>query len=245
MLGRKHKANDGKMRKTYDIFVHPSIPEEVVLNTVPIRSDGWCGFRTIAHHVKGNQDAYMDVKRDMLAYLRENKPMYHERYVNLRDCLDDMEKILRYGIDNPEDSTCWCPSQYWFKTPEFSQLAADTFGRPVAIYPDNDRKKPDSDEYAFKPLLHVPFNGPKKGQTRPILMQHVNNCHWSTMDLKRGGATMTWRILHQLCIQAHKTKGKDARHLRKIVWRPFLTIDKGCDENENEEKDVTFVIVDG
>lgn len=46
-------------RHDLDFFVHPDIPRENVVSTLPIKSDGFyfCGFRVIAYRVKkGDQD---------------------------------------------------------------------------------------------------------------------------------------------------------------------------------------------
>ncbi|PHZ09548.1 uncharacterized protein RHIMIDRAFT_246140 [Rhizopus microsporus ATCC 52813] len=55
-------VNNEKKKKKYDdensfeFFVHPEIPRECIPETVDVGADGFCGFRSLATNIKGNQD---------------------------------------------------------------------------------------------------------------------------------------------------------------------------------------------
>lgn len=208
----RHRA-----KQLLPFFVHPTIPHSIITKPIIIIGDGWCGFRVIAHWVKNNQDAYIDVKKDMLACFMENKQIYQKHFKGLIRSNEQIEQILSYGIGNAEDAACFCPTVYWFRSPECVQIAADTYRRPIAVYPDNDRKKPGSEEYAYAPLLYVPFKGPTQEKSSPIIMQHSNGNHWVTVDIKRR-LKMEWPCISSSEIKAYKSMGNSG-NLRKTIRR--------------------------
>ena len=166
-------------------FVYPSIPRENIEHCVDIKGDGFCGYRTIAYHTEGSQDAFMEVKKKMLNCFRINKSVYEKHYRYMRESLPIIEEALAYGAENSIPRT-FCPVEYWFTIPHFAQVAADTYKRPVAVYTDNITKKPNSDDFVLEPLMYVPFQGPLLTNKEPVLiiMQLVNNNHWATIKPK-------------------------------------------------------------
>lgn len=67
----------------------------------------------------------------------------------------------------------------WLATPDCAQLAADTFGRPVAVYPSQDMQNKDEMFFpiiGFEYLHNIPL---------PLVLQNHGNTHWVTVRLKR------------------------------------------------------------
>lgn len=88
---------------TLEFFVHPSMPRECFAGTVRIKSDGYCGFRTIAYCIKGDQDAFMEVKKEMHRCFRKNKALYAKYFTSMYN-LDKIERTIAYGLDLPESN---------------------------------------------------------------------------------------------------------------------------------------------
>lgn len=126
-------------------FVHPDIPRQSIAGTVDVKSDGWCGFRTTAHAIYGDENKFWKVKEDMLACYNRNLVKY-KQHVTCMYILDEIRDTVSYGLDSigdkNENSYSTCPMEYWCFTPGCTQLAADTHRVPVAVYPDNSGPVP-------------------------------------------------------------------------------------------------------
>ena len=212
-----HYRAKNQEERTLEFFVHPNIPRENIEECVNINSDGFCGYRTIAYHTEGSQDAYMEVKKKMLNCFRANKSIYEEHYRYMRFKLSNIEEALVYGLERSIPPTS-CPYQYWFTTPYFAQIAADTYRRPIAVYTDDITKKPNSDELAYEPLMYVPFQGPLLNDREPIpiIMQFLNNNHWATIKSKGRIIRINWPIIDGYCIKAYTSMGH-TKNLRKSI----------------------------
>ncbi|OAD72852.1 hypothetical protein PHYBLDRAFT_65221 [Phycomyces blakesleeanus NRRL 1555(-)] len=149
-------------------------------------ADGWCGFRILAHLIYKDQNKFPLVKRDMLAALPKYKTLYTNTFgTDTRQ----LEKIIQHGSQldysntsntNTNSNTNFIPvcsdASMWFNTPDCAQLAADTYTRPVCVYSDN-RNTPST---TFLPFA-LPNN--KTKQRQPLIFNHVNSNHWTTVDL--------------------------------------------------------------
>lgn len=162
---------------------------------------------------KGNQDAFIEVKKEMLACLQENREFYMTYLSNEFAEIDVIEKALSFALSGEVPD--FCPSDYWFVNPGCSQIAADTYKRPVAVYSSRFNKDRYG-EYCDTPLLFLPFKEPKD-KLSPIVMQFVGRDHWSTVKIRRP-LTIEWPVIHWPLIDACKAIG-DSRDLRKHVWR--------------------------
>lgn len=206
----------------------------MVSQVVPIKGDGWCGFRSIAHAVYGDQDEYMLVKTKMYERLQAIEGVYREHFGQLMDkeYIDKLMPICQYALQDSAAAARYCPLEYWFTAPGCIQLAADTYNRPVALYPSTAERSPtDPNSYINPPLLFLPFDGPSSTSNRPlppIIMQHNNNNHWITLELKQV-RLMKWPIIERGIQLAYESSGKNPRSLRKHMWR-HLDIKKNRDD---------------
>ncbi|OAD73116.1 hypothetical protein PHYBLDRAFT_169368 [Phycomyces blakesleeanus NRRL 1555(-)] len=147
-------------------------------------ADGWCGFRVLAHLIYKDQNKFSLVKRDMLAALPKYKTLYTNTFGT---DTSQLEKIIQHGSqldysNTSNTNTNFIPvcsdASMWFNTPDCAQLAADTYTRPVCVYSDN----PNTPSTTFLPFA-LPNN--KTKQRQPLIFNHVNSNHWTTVDLSR------------------------------------------------------------
>ncbi|OAD73333.1 hypothetical protein PHYBLDRAFT_65941 [Phycomyces blakesleeanus NRRL 1555(-)] len=153
-------------------------------------ADGWCGFRVLAHLIYKDQNKFPLVKRDMLAALPKYKTLYANTFGT---DTSQLEKIIQHGSQldysntsntntNTNTNTNFIPvcsdASMWFNTPDCAQLAADTYTRPVCVYSDS----PNTPSTTFLSFA-LPNN--KTKQRQPLIFNHVNSNHWTTVDLSR------------------------------------------------------------
>ncbi|CEP17961.1 hypothetical protein [Parasitella parasitica] len=103
-----------------------------------------------------------------------NKQAYEAAYDGMCDW-NECERILK--TDHGREA--------WFLTPECSQLAADTFQRPVCVY--SDPGQTGDNFYTYLPIFERYFplpDIPVKPDTdtwyipQPIFLQNLNGVHW-------------------------------------------------------------------
>ncbi|KAI8146850.1 hypothetical protein BJV82DRAFT_368885 [Fennellomyces sp. T-0311] len=174
----------------------------------------------------------MEVKREMLHCLQRNEDIYSKHFISMYDPTR-LKDTATYGLDfipNLDGKYPACPQSYWSYTPGCTQLAADTFRIPVAVYPDTDQKL--SRRNSGPPLLYLPFEGPiPKAKPLPIVMQYISGCHWSTLQMNRA-IKMDWPVIERSIVLACQEMGQ-TKDLRKIIWR-YLSIKKAvCEDNLN------------
>lgn len=110
------------------------------------------------------------------------------------------------------------PAGCWFFTSGCSQLAADTFRLPVAVYAD--REYENNLPEMFFPLIdtdtyHRTVEGSEDATPLPIILQNIGGYHWVTFKLKRS-IKMLWprpppRAWNYFCNKL----GKDTRYTRQ------------------------------
>ncbi|OAD68182.1 hypothetical protein PHYBLDRAFT_173672 [Phycomyces blakesleeanus NRRL 1555(-)] len=126
-------------------------------------------------------------------------PKYKEIYPNTFGTdTSQLERIIRHGsqldCNNTNFNTNFIPAcsdaSMWFNTPDCAQLAADTYTRPVCVYSDN----PNTPSTTFLPFA-LPNN--KTKQRQPLIFNHVNNNHWTTVNLSRN-VSRKWPTIPEL-----------------------------------------------
>ncbi|OAD72316.1 hypothetical protein PHYBLDRAFT_169454 [Phycomyces blakesleeanus NRRL 1555(-)] len=156
-------------------------------------ADGWCGFRVLAHLIYKDQEKFPLVKRDMLATL----PKYNSIYASTFGTdVKQLEDIIKHGSDicitnsNSNFIPACLDASMWFSASDCAQLAADTYKRPVCVYSDN----PNTPSVSFLPFT-LPKNISKHQQ--PLIFNHVNNNHWTTVHLSRN-VSRKWPTIPEL-----------------------------------------------
>ncbi|KAG2216727.1 hypothetical protein INT45_013838 [Circinella minor] len=170
-------------------FVHPDIPTEcscyrldlgLVYNSSvglkTIKSDGYCGYRALALQLHGDQNQYTKVKQTMLSHLNANYEFYRDILCNGRDnIMNRVINRLEFGIIPETAHHTSCSSDYWFDALRDSQIAADAYTTPIAVFMGNTH---------WKSVLYLPFTIPSdtNRHPQPLNLFHCSN-HFSMVDL--------------------------------------------------------------
>ncbi|KAI8350397.1 hypothetical protein BD560DRAFT_230104 [Blakeslea trispora] len=183
--------------------ISAEIPSNAFTGIVDVKSDGFCGFRALDAQIFDDENEFLEVKYAMRDQLLSNYNEYLKAFGQLYD-LEACKKIVCFGIEEKIgskkttiDANTFVENRFWFMAPDCAQIAACTFGVPVAVY-DND-----SDHLTFLPVLDR-FNsanykpGPKP---LPLLMHFVNRNHWIALELKRS-IKIVWSAINSLHYQA-------------------------------------------
>ncbi|CAO3657683.1 unnamed protein product [Mucor hiemalis] len=158
--------------------------------------------------------------------------------------LERCKRVICSGIEAVAESLKLAPPEEtiqikWFCSPECSQIAADTFGVPIAVYPvgrDEDNSSiyfPVFDRQVYKPkpesipLPPVPNPGPKP---LPLVLINNFNMHWFTLKMKRS-IKVTWPRVNVVHSSAMRRAGYDDDRI-KSFWNLFLTFAKDEDQNQ-------------
>lgn len=175
-------------------------------------NNGDCGFRALAQQLTGNEDDYGNIKSAMLNHYLKWKEDYITAYPTMMNH-DDLLHILT-------------TDHAWFSTPECSQVAANTFGRPIAVYPS--RAMQGLDEMFF-PMIHFDY---PKNIPLPLVLQNHCNSHSVTVQLKRSKTPhwpipSTWHTHAVLNLLGHaddkvKTYWKRVLHFNRSVHFPLI-----------------------
>lgn len=108
-------------------------------------ADGSCEYRAISMAVYGNQNRWKEVKEQMLKIYQKYKDTL---YVNRVEDGGSFEKSLSCNLSP-------CPIQYWFNTTDCPQIAADAFGRGIAVFSKTSfNGKPFKTSSLFAVFLH-------------------------------------------------------------------------------------------
>lgn len=145
------------------------IQKDAVDDVYNPRGDGNCGFRSLAKALLGDEKFYKQVKNSMLATYSKNKQTLYKGYNHKR---------LPITLDEN--------SNEWFINFECSQIAADTYGLPIAIY--------GRQSYLFLPCNITPSQA---RSLNPIVLLYVggkgndNGNHIVWVKIKKG-AIIKW-----------------------------------------------------
>ncbi|KAI8358387.1 hypothetical protein BD560DRAFT_437686 [Blakeslea trispora] len=213
----KHKQDQDRISK--------DIPDNAYKSIIDVKSDGFCGFCALATQIFDDENEFLEVKYAMRDQLLSNFDLYCQAFGNSYD-FNACKNIICFGIEEKVgskkvmmDANTIVSRNNWFMAPDCAQIAACTFGVPVAVY-DND-----SDHLTFLPVLDR-FNsanykpGPKP---LPLLMHFVNRNHWITLELKRS-IKIVWPAINRLHYQAMANLKK--KENVKSFWNYHLTFKK-------------------
>ncbi|CAG8580980.1 4346_t:CDS:2, partial [Cetraspora pellucida] len=100
------------------------IPIDDINEVYDPKSDGNCGFRSLAVAIRGNEENWILVKLAMSGQLTKRMEIYKNWLGYDTDLLN---QILRCRASP-------CSPSLWFLSPDCAQLAADTFSVPIAIF---------------------------------------------------------------------------------------------------------------
>ncbi|KAI9310055.1 hypothetical protein BX666DRAFT_2090648 [Dichotomocladium elegans] len=155
------------------------IPRHTVDSVFNPLGDGNCGFRAIAFAVYGAEDEYEYVKKEM-----------REQFIAMQD--KDYVGYLKARIEKVLSEA----SGEWFISPECSQIAADTFGRLIAVYGSNT--------YLFLPFQTHPA---KAKSMHPIVLQLIGS-HFILVKIKED-APFQWPEVDPFRVGVMKRNGRD------------------------------------
>ncbi|KAG2215876.1 hypothetical protein INT45_003291 [Circinella minor] len=156
-------------------FVHPDIPTECSVGLKTIKSDGYCSYRALALQLHGNQIQYTKVKQTMLSHLDANYEFYRDILCNGHDnIMNRVINRLEFSITPETAQHTSCSSDYWFDALRDSQIAADAYTTPIAVFTDNTY---------WKSVLYLPFTIPSdtNRHPQPLNLFHCSN-HFSVVD---------------------------------------------------------------
>ena len=231
------KTGSSSTTKLYEGNIHSSID----LNTsiiIDVTGDGFCGFRCIANEIFGDQEQFWKVKMEMRDVLLKNAEFYRESFSDFIE-YDRLKKVVCFGIEEIVESTTinwslfvdssgqkevFAPSNCWFYSAGCTQLAADTFRRPVAAY--SDVKYENNDPVIFFPFLntshyHITNEGSDAYSPMPIILQNIGDNHWITFKIKRS-IKMLWPRPHSRFWEYATTKMGKALTFKRSLWYATL-----------------------
>lgn len=209
-------------------YVDPELPDNSYANIVDVTGDGHCGFRALSYQVYKDEGMYMEVKKQMRDVLLANYDQYVAAFGptldmesgKMRVC-SGLERVIGSNVTKAHESG----TDKWMQSPECVQVAADTFQRPVVVYP--------SAEYNGYAMTYLPvFKNkavkPFPGATPlPIVLQNVSGNHWFTFDMKRS-IKVKWPVISAAHTAAMTRLGhKD--DMIKSFWNRHLTFNKHPD----------------
>ncbi|KAI8335265.1 hypothetical protein EDC96DRAFT_568527 [Choanephora cucurbitarum] len=196
-LKEKSRAKKAMVKQEKDHRFASQISVEIPANAftgiVDVKPDGFCGFRALAAQIFDDENEFLEVKYAMRDQLLSNYDTYLKAFGQMYD-LEACKRIICFGIEEKVgskktsmDANTLVENRFWFLAPECAQIAACTFGVPVAVYDS------DNGNLTFLSVLNR-FNsanfktGPKP---LPLMMHFVNKNHWITLKTKRS-IKMTW-----------------------------------------------------
>ncbi|KAL9539758.1 hypothetical protein PS6_011068 [Mucor atramentarius] len=150
----RHNASSSSCGK----YLDSKLPRnESSIKMLDNSGEGDCDFKALAQQMYNeNESFHVSVRALMLSTLEENKEFY-------TTCFDQDPSLLNYADMKHILST----EHSWFKASGCAQIAADTFGRPIAVYPyEEDKINPGS-----SPI--------------PLILQNEGNVHWFTVVYKK------------------------------------------------------------
>ena len=121
-----------------EIYVDKDLPRNSFTEFVNVGEDSHCGFKSLSYQVFGDEERFMEVKELMRDVLLNNYEQY-EICIDEHFKLTDKVTCTCSGLEKVVGSERLVEHEHgqdkWLRSPECAQLAADTFQRPVVIYP--------------------------------------------------------------------------------------------------------------
>lgn len=147
--------------------IHPDI-SLYYSEVIDVAGDGFCGFRCLAVDLYGDENQFWKVKMKMRDVLLSNEEFYRTSFGQYMT-FEELKTVVCFGLEEVvgSDVISWslfynemydqtivsAPSDCWFYTSGCTQLAADTFRRPVAAYAERQFKR--SPPELFLPFLNT------------------------------------------------------------------------------------------
>ncbi|KAI8376580.1 hypothetical protein EDC96DRAFT_540833, partial [Choanephora cucurbitarum] len=193
-----------------DFPVHKSIDKLDVVETHDPKGDKFCGFRSAAHAIYGDEDKFIQVKEAMLNVLGKkfNADMTYADFYSssLRMIMKDVKMTIICGIDQQNNSSelrvCYYPPVV-----DVPEVAID---QPTSYFPVILPAKLDK-----KPL--------------PIHIQNINGCHWGS--IKFFNSCQRFPAPSRVYIDAHESlRGNFDNYWNR--WKQFHKQPKSLEEKE-------------
>ncbi|KAI8326694.1 hypothetical protein EDC96DRAFT_494863 [Choanephora cucurbitarum] len=233
-----------------DFLVHESIDKLDVVETHDPKGDGFCGFRSAAHAIYGDEDKFIQVKEAMLNVLGKkfNDDMTYADFYSssLGMIMKDVKMTIICGIDQQNNSSELrgepshtkakvAQPRFWFDSLDCMQILADAYGRPVCYYPP----VVDVPEVAIdQPASYFPVILPAKLDKKPlpIHIQNINGCHWGS--IKFSNSCQRFPAPSRVYIDAHESlRGNFDNYWNR--WKQFHKQPKSL-----EEKETAVIVID-
>ncbi|RUP50115.1 hypothetical protein BC936DRAFT_140277 [Jimgerdemannia flammicorona] len=152
-----------------------------------VKSDGNCGFRSLAVAIYTDEMKWGEIRKKMLAEVTRNSTLYSEW---LGYDIQALQKQLQY-IKSP------CPLDGWFLTPDCAQVAADLFKATIVMYNAGEH-------WSYLPLQNI-ITYPT-----PIVLHFVDGDHIILLKLDVDSSLKLPRINHQhrpVCVHHNLQSG--------------------------------------
>ncbi|KAI8339769.1 hypothetical protein EDC96DRAFT_522965 [Choanephora cucurbitarum] len=167
-------------------YGHRSIDKLDVVETHDAKGDGFCGFRSAAHAIYGDEDKFIQVEEAVLNVLGKkfNDDMTYADFYSssLGMLMKDVKMTIICSIDQQKNGSELrgepshtkvkvAQPRFWFESLDCMQIFTDAYGRPVCYYPP----VVDVPEVAIdQPASYFPVILPAKLDKKPLPI-HIQN----------------------------------------------------------------------
>jgi hypothetical protein len=117
-------------------------------HTKDVKGDGHCGFRAIAAHIYGTEEAWAQVRQDLIQEINQNRDLYNAVYP-LENMADDVLRSLSYWMPT-------APQPYWMECMSLGVVIASRYN--IVLY--------TFDTSVGSCFTHLPL------RSRPVSVQH-------------------------------------------------------------------------
>lgn len=205
-----------------DKYLDSKLPRnESFIKILDNSGEGDCGFKALAQQMYNeNESFHVLVRALMLSTLEENKEFYTTYF-------DQDPSLLNYADMKHILST----EHSWFKAPGCAQIAADTFGRPIAVYPYEGMSYHSLTFLPLLPYKHTKDKINPGSSPIPLILQNEGNVHWFTVVYKK-----SHKLTYPQAAKWHKSQALKQMNLHdKRNWR-HLTFFK----DSSQKKGILF-----
>ena len=129
MLEKKKKFTSGPQLHDIVVTQVPSFVHKYIANGHNVKSDGNCGYRTVAVQLGKSEEEWRDVRRDCQAEILENQAHYEE-IANTGNEGEVVRMLSSVNWFEAKDAG----RDHWMYFPEFGHVLANRYGQPVHFY---------------------------------------------------------------------------------------------------------------
>jgi hypothetical protein len=163
------------------LYLYSPFDSSITESLYSPKGDGQCGFRSLAMSLFGDQNKWIEVKKEMFNTFLN----YQSSLGNFRFPDQEKFKNILSCYSSP------CPPEMYFDFIDCPQIAADAFGRIVAVYSVN-REHTGQLSYAsslFLPLIRLPSSS-------TVINLFLYNYHFYLIDPFRAenGSTVNYTL---------------------------------------------------